>query len=265
MILDYNYYYFPSVLSDSICDAIIEQGLEKMHLAKQQFGEESVTATTGDWRQKKSNSISDNAVTISSNTIESVVSQGASLDDVYVRDSNVAWLNDSWIYEAIWPYIHEANKGAGWNFEWDFTEDIQFTKYGVNQFYGWHADTGPRPYQPFDPSVHKTKLSKDGTPILTSEGQPIPEAAEITDNPNMFGKIRKLSVTVSLSDPKEYDGGNLNFDLGPHRPDRYHECTEIRPRGSIIVFPSHIYHQVTPVTRGTRYSLVAWNLGYPFK
>jgi predicted 2-oxoglutarate/Fe(II)-dependent dioxygenase YbiX len=61
------------------------------------------------------------------------------------------------------------------------------------------------------------------------------------------------------------EGGNLKFDLGPHRGDRYHECAEIRPRGSIIVFPSHVYHQVTPVTKGTRYSLVAWNLGYPFK
>jgi PKHD-type hydroxylase len=82
----------------------------------------------------------------------------------------------------------------------------------------------------------------------------------------MMGKIRKLSVTVSLSDPKNYKGGNLKFDFGPHSAGgRFHTCTEIRPRGSIIVFPSHVYHQVTPVTQGTRYSLVAWNLGYPFK
>ena len=60
-------------------------------------------------------------------------------------------------------------------------------------------------------------------------------------------------------------GGNLKFDLGPHSKKRYHTCTEIRPRGSIIVFPSHLYHQVTPVTTGTRYSLVAWNLGKPFQ
>ena len=41
--------------------------------------------------------------------------------------------------------------------------------------------------------------------------------------------------------------------------------TEIRPRGSIIVFPSFVWHRVTPVTKGTRYSLVVWSLGYPFK
>jgi PKHD-type hydroxylase len=81
----------------------------------------------------------------------------------------------------------------------------------------------------------------------------------------MINKIRKLSVTISLNDPDEYDGGNLQFDFGPHKENRYHTCTEIRPKGSVIVFPSHVYHQVTPVTRGTRYSLVCWNLGAAFR
>jgi predicted 2-oxoglutarate/Fe(II)-dependent dioxygenase YbiX len=117
----------------------------------------------------------------------------------------------------------------------------------------------------FDPTIHKFKLNEDGTPLLAGDGSFVPEAAHLIDNPLKAGKIRKLSVTISLSDPATYEGGNLKFDLGPHREDRYHECAEIRPRGSIIVFPSHVYHQVTPVTKGTRYSLVAWNLGYPFK
>ena len=60
--------------------------------------------------------------------------------------------------------------------------------------------------------------------------------------------------------------GNLKFDFGPHASgQRFHECVEIRPQGSIIVFPSYVYHQVTPVTSGTRYSLVLWSLGQPFK
>jgi len=40
---------------------------------------------------------------------------------------------------------------------------------------------------------------------------------------------------------------------------------EILPKGSIVVFPSFVWHRVQPVTKGTRYSLVVWNLGYPFK
>ena len=37
------------------------------------------------------------------------------------------------------------------------------------------------------------------------------------------------------------------------------------PKGSIVVFPSFIWHRVKPITKGTRYSLVMWNCGYPFK
>ena len=44
-----------------------------------------------------------------------------------------------------------------------------------------------------------------------------------------------------------------------------HECTEIRPRGSVIVFPSFVWHRVKPVTKGVRYSVVAWYGGPPFK
>ena len=43
------------------------------------------------------------------------------------------------------------------------------------------------------------------------------------------------------------------------------QCKEILPKGSIIVFPSYVWHRVKPVKKGTRYSLVLWNLGYPFK
>ena len=83
---------------------------------------------------------------------------------------------------------------------------------------------------------------------------------------SFIGKVRKLSLTLNLNKPGEYEGGNLMFDFGTHnQTEQFIECTEIRPQGSIIVFPSHIYHQVTPVTKGTRYSLVLWCSGYPFK
>ena len=87
-----------------------------------------------------------------------------------------------------------------------------------------------------------------------------------TKNKNLIGKVRKLSVTINLNLPGEYEGGNLKFDFGPHNEGkRFHECVEIRPQGSIVIFPSFVYHQVTPITKGTRYSLVLWSLGQPFK
>ena len=53
-------------------------------------------------------------------------------------------------------------------------------------------------------------------------------------------------------------------NMDPDKP-TVRKCAEIAPRGPIVVFPSHVWHRVKPVTKGTRYSLVIWNLGYPFR
>ena len=49
----------------------------------------------------------------------------------------------------------------------------------------------------------------------------------------------------------------------PRKINRY-KCKEILPKGSLVVFPSFVYHRVCPVVKGTRYSLVVWNTGKPF-
>ena len=149
------------------------------------------------------------------------------------RKSDLVWLNDKWIYKELHPYVHMANRDAGWNFEWDWSESCQFTKYKLNQYYDWHCDSWDKPYED--------------------------------------GKIRKLSMTCQLTDGSEYEGGELEFDFrnyDPHmREEAKHlkQAKEILSKGSIIVFPSFLWHRVKPVTKGTRYSLVVWNLGYPFK
>jgi PKHD-type hydroxylase len=70
---------------------------------------------------------------------------------------------------------------------------------------------------------------------------------------------RKLSVVVQLADPLEYDGGNLQimFSSDPINIEKR--------RGLIAVFPSFMLHQVTPVTRGSRQSLVTWASGPTFR
>ena len=134
---------------------------------------------------------------------------------------------------SIHPYINLANKNAEWNFQWDFSEACQYTKYKKGQYYDWHYDSWDQPYSNIN-------------------------------NKNFFQKIRKLSVTISLSDPREYKGGVLEFQLPGKKP-IIRKCKEILPKGSIVVFPSHIWHRVSPVTKGERKSLVVWNLGWPFK
>lgn len=70
---------------------------------------------------------------------------------------------------------------------------------------------------------------------------------------------RKISVTVQLSDPSEYEGGDLQFNIGGSI------ITAPRIQGAAVIFPSFFLHRVTPVTKGTRKSFVLWVGGEPFK
>ncbi len=70
---------------------------------------------------------------------------------------------------------------------------------------------------------------------------------------------RKLSLTVQLSDPDDYEGGDLELRWGKE------PLKASREQSMITMFPSWTLHRVTPVTKGTRYSLVAWISGPPFK
>ena len=145
-----------------------------------------------------------------------------------LRDSNISWIDDWWLKKEILPYVQRANEKAGWNFKLTTSESAQFTIYDNKQHYWWHRDARQYPY--YD-----------------------------NDFPNL---IRKLSVTVSLSHPKEYEGGYLQFAATRDWGDTFKlQCTEILPRGSICVFPSYTWHRVSPVTKGRRLSLVQWNLG----
>ena len=67
--------------------------------------------------------------------------------------------------------------------------------------------------------------------------------------------LRKLSISIQLSRAEDYEGGDLELQYGtePQKLDK--------TRGAFIVFPSFMLHRVLPVTRGTRWSLVAWILG----
>jgi len=230
MNLHHHFWYFQSVLSSKFCDQLIEYASS----LKDQIGlTGNITNQAGQIISKKNNK--SKIVTVEKPKKRIKLSKKDLLDLRKKRDSNVVWLDERWIYNEIQPYIHTANKNAGWNYEFDFSETCQFTKYNKGQFYGWHTDSWALPYN---------------TP----------------NDPNFHGKIRKLSVTVSLSDPKDYKGGELEFQF--RNKDKAHlirKCPEIKPKGSIIVFPSFVWHRVKPVTKGIRYSLVCWNLGFPFK
>ncbi|MFK8104664.1 MAG: 2OG-Fe(II) oxygenase [Saprospiraceae bacterium] len=70
---------------------------------------------------------------------------------------------------------------------------------------------------------------------------------------------RKLSMTVQLSDPEEYEGGDLQFMINQKI------VTAPREKGTIVIFPSFMMHRVTPITKGVRQSIVGWVSGPPFR
>jgi len=211
MNLENYYYFFKEALTPRFCDEIIKYGKSQ---------QEQLALTGGQTDKLK------DGKPLSDEDLKDLKKK---------RDSNIVWLSEPWIYRELHGYVHEANRRAGWNFEWSFSEACQFTKYKLNQFYGMHADSWNQPYN--NPA-----------------------------NPDTHGKIRKLSMTCSLSSPEDYEGGQLQFQFrNQDDPTITRNCTEILPRGSIVVFPSAVWHCVTPVTKGTRYSLVMWSLGYPFK
>lgn len=71
--------------------------------------------------------------------------------------------------------------------------------------------------------------------------------------------VRKLSMVVQLTDESTYEGGDLELLLG-ETPDKLPKT-----RGTVLFFPSYVLHRVTPMVTGTRYSLVTWLGGPPFK
>jgi PKHD-type hydroxylase len=155
------------------------------------------------------------------------------------RRSDIRWIADApenkWIYERVDLCVRAANEQY-WHWDMSGREALQYTTYGPGQYYRWHTDASHTPYPARSPWA---------------------------------GKLRKISVTVQLSDPADYDGGDFVLEDSGHSPDRAAErvrpLSEARLRGTVIMFPSHLFHQVTEVTRGLRRSLVGWYLGPPFR
>ena len=71
-------------------------------------------------------------------------------------------------------------------------------------------------------------------------------------------QLRKLSVVILLNDKDNYTGGNLELDHS-EKPQNFNKA------GDAVFFPSSLKHRVTPVETGTRYSLVCWSNGPPWR
>ena len=211
-----------------------------------------------------------------------------------IRNSEVAWFTDLDFANKLAPIVREMNIHAGWNFDISAVENIQFTKYGPGQYYEWHPDGGsdwPNIYNPAKKNEQgkwvqgRYEVNAEGTdmkyvagadgyhPLVnwTEEPAPVNDKFDVPTfgwvaDKAWWGKVRKLSMTINLSQPDEYEGGNLEIKYNTKEGTQETKVIEEgRKQGTMILFPSFLPHRVSPVKRGTRYSMVIWILGKPFK
>lgn len=173
------------------------------------------------------------------NTIRNSFDEGLALDStVYssssksnkeekspIRNSKNFWIpNTHWISGMMFHFVNVANQ-INFNFDLEmWCGDIQYTIYeGSNTYYDWHSDFSP-------------DFNKDF--------------------------VRKLSISLMLSSSEEYDGGELELDMGKGGNENAKFKLNV---GDLVVFPSNMWHKVNPITSGKRVCLVGWFGGPPFK
>lgn len=141
-----------------------------------------------------------------------------------VRLSPISWFRSdleetSWIFKRLETIIAQINNDY-FNYELSEIQNLQFTAYDSEEK-GFYGK-------------HIDMLYKSTS-------------------------TRKLSISIQLSDPKDYEGGNLILHIDQNG------IILPKTRGTALFFPSYSLHEVTPVTKGIRYSLVAWVSGPRFK
>lgn len=175
------------------------------------------------WQDAFASSDIDRIVEIGTGLTQAQATVGPGGVDPSVRQCQTAWIahnpETAFIYDAL-AWVARSLNGQFYDFDlFGFVEDLQFTTYGPG---GDHYDW------------HVDK------------GQP--------------GQApRKLSMTLQLSDPMDYAGGDLEI-WGENLP-----TPVTKRKGLIAAFPSYTMHRVTPVTAGVRHSLVVWLSGPRFR
>jgi len=144
-----------------------------------------------------------------------------------IRATKVAWVprgtQTQHLYRRMEEAVLEIN-ARFLRFDLSALADLQYAVYGGQEggHFDWHKDYGRDPSDP---------------------GQ----------------EPRKLTLSLQLSDPSDYEGCDLQV-RGGHQID-----TAPRTRGTLIAFPANVLHQVTPIRAGIRRSLVAWAVGPDFR
>jgi len=148
--------------------------------------------------------------------------KGTTQGESDVRDSKISWLHPSDNMDWVFRRVTDIVLNLNERF-------FKFDLFGINeglQFTNYQAPSG-------------------------KYGKHVDRGMNIT--------VRKLSISIQLTNPEEYEGGELYLyddDKGTIMD---------KKQGTLIIFPSYVLHEVMPVTNGTRNSLVTWVTGKQFK
>ena len=142
--------------------------------------------------------------------------------DTKKRVTTISWIpfeEMDPMYKEVNNFIQKTNLNHFGFGDIQITENAQFTEYPVGGFYDWHMDC----------DVHMAHEPP----------------------------VRKISMTVLLNHPSEFEGGDLEL-MAKGKKAKLNQ-------GHAVMFASFLNHRVAPVTRGVRQSLVMWFGGKPFR
>jgi PKHD-type hydroxylase len=150
--------------------------------------------------------------------------KGTTIGESNVRDSKISWLYPADKMDWVFRRVTDITLNLNERF-------FKFDLFGLNegfQFTNYEAPSG--------------KYGK-----------------HIDRGMNM--SVRKLSISIQLTNPEEYEGGELKLYVGDDDKANVMDKTQ----GTLIIFPSYVLHEVMQVTKGERNSLVTWVTGKQFK
>jgi len=149
------------------------------------------------------------------------------LDESY-RKSIISWIpfpKALPIYQVIQQWMEVTNSNCFGFDTVQLSEGGQYAEYSKGGFYNWHMDSN-------------TEMKR-------------------------MPAVRKISMTLLLNNPKDYEGGDLEIFCS-EKLDSENNKFKLK-QGYAVFFASFLLHRVTPVIKGNRKSLVMWFGGTPLR
>ena len=221
--------HFPNVLSKERCEALITK-YKSLPMQKALIGGKVDDPTSGKLQTGKASVIPKEDLGVidlgQNKGIEEPEITADGVHDKSIRSSTVNWIHNTPEHAPIFDIV------------W------KYALYANQHYFGFHIDDLPSlQFTEYDAAENGKYDRHQDTFWLRPDG-----------------KHRKMSMVIQLTDPDTYEGGDFEF-----RDANNLDMSKSKEKGSLIMFPSIMYHRIKPLTKGTRYSIVSWINGPRWK